>query len=64
MIYPDSFISAGYEYADIDRFVSAPFFRKRFTVRETATAEILIGAACFYKLFVNKLSQRAITDYD
>lgn len=28
MIYPDSFFSAEYEYADIDRFVSAPFFRK------------------------------------
>ena len=53
MIYPDSFIAAGYEYADIDRFVSAPFFRKRFTVPKTATAEILIGAAGFYKLFVN-----------
>ena len=53
MIYPDSFISAGYEYADIERFVSAPFFRKRFTVQETATAEILISAAGFYNLFVN-----------
>ena len=28
MIYPDSFISAEYEYAEIDRFVLAPFFRK------------------------------------
>lgn len=53
MIFPDSLISAGYEYADIDRFVSAPFFRKKFTARETAKAEIVIGAAGFYRLFVN-----------
>ena len=53
MIYPDSFIAAGYEYADIDRFVSAPLFRKKFTAAKTVKAEILIGAAGFYKLFVN-----------
>lgn len=53
MIYPDSFIAAGYEYADIDRFVSAPLFRKKFTAGKTVKAEILIGAAGFYRLFVN-----------
>lgn len=53
MLYPDSFISAGYEYADIDRFVSAPFFKKKFTALKTAKAEILIGTAGFYRLFVN-----------
>ena len=53
MIYPDSFIAAGYDYADIEHFISAPFFRKKFTARETAKAEIVIGAAGFYKLFVN-----------
>ena len=53
MSFPDSFISAGYEYADIEHFVSAPFFRKRFTAKKTASAEIVIGAAGFYKLFVN-----------
>ena len=53
MTYPNSFISAGYEYADMERFVSAPFFRKRFTASKFKTAEILIGAAGFYKLFVN-----------
>ncbi len=53
MLYPDYFIAAGYEYADFDRFISAPFFRKKFTARETAKAEILIGAAGFYRLFVN-----------
>lgn len=53
MIYPDFFIAASYEYADIERFVSAPFFRKKFTAHKTAKAEILIGAAGFYKLFLN-----------
>ena len=53
MRLPDYFIAAGYEYADIEHFVVAPLFRKKFTARETAKAEILIGAAGFYKLFVN-----------
>ena len=53
MIYPDSFIAAGYEYADLEHFVSAPIFRRKFTAQETDKAEILIGAAGFYKLFVN-----------
>ena len=53
MIYPDSFITAGYEYADIERFVAAPFFRKKFTALKTVRAEIVIGSAGFYKLFIN-----------
>ena len=53
MNYPDSFISAGYEYARMEHFVSAPFFRKKFTVKKTEKAEIIIGAAGFYKLFLN-----------
>ncbi|MDD6284887.1 MAG: family 78 glycoside hydrolase catalytic domain [Firmicutes bacterium] len=53
MIYPNSYIAAGYEYADLERFVSAPFFRKKFTAHKTAKAEILIGAAGFYRIFIN-----------
>lgn len=53
MIYPDFFIAAANDYADIEHFVSAPFFRKKFTASKTARAEIVIGAAGFYKLFVN-----------
>ena len=53
MNYPDSFISAGYEFADMEHFVSAPFFRKKFTVGRIKTAEVIIGAAGFYKLFLN-----------
>lgn len=53
MIYPDFFIAAGYEYADLEHFASAPIFRRKFTAQETDKAEILIGAAGFYKLFVN-----------
>ena len=53
MIFSNSFIAAGYDYADIEHFVSAPFFRKKFTAREIAKAEIVIGAAGFYKLFIN-----------
>lgn len=53
MIYPNSFIAAGNDYADIEHFVAAPFFRKRFTASKTIHAEIVIGAAGFYKLFLN-----------
>ena len=51
--YPDYFIAAGYEFADMENFVSAPFFRKKFTVGRIKTAEVIIGAAGFYKLFLN-----------
>ena len=51
--YPDSFIAAGYEFADMENFVSAPLFRKKFTVGRIETAEVIIGAAGFYKLFLN-----------
>ena len=53
MKFPDSFISAGYEFADMEHFVSAPFFRKKFTAKDVVTAEIIIGVAGFYKLFLN-----------
>ena len=53
MNYPKTFISAGKEYADIEHFVPAPFFRKKFTAEKTETAEIIIGAAGFYRLFIN-----------
>ena len=47
MNYPNSFISAGYEYADIEHFVSAPFFRKKITAPKFKSAEIIIGVAGF-----------------
>ena len=50
---PNNFIAAGFEYADIERFVPTPFFRKKFTASNFQKAEILIGAAGFYKFFVN-----------
>ena len=33
--------------------MSAPFFRKKFTALKTVRAVIVIGAAGFYRLFVN-----------
>ena len=53
MDFPGNFIAAGYDYADLDHFVSAPFFRKKFTAEKTVMAEIVIGAAGFYRLFIN-----------
>ena len=51
--YPYSFITAGNDYADIEHFVSAPFFRKKFTAAKNAKAEKIIGASGFYRLFIN-----------
>lgn len=53
MVFPDSFIAAGYEYADLDHFVAAPLFRKSFVAPQNSKAELVIGAAGFYKIFVN-----------
>lgn len=53
MNYPNSFIAAGCEFADIAHFVPAPFFRRKFTALKIAKAEIMIGTAGFYRLFVN-----------
>lgn len=53
MIYPDSFISAGNKYAELDCFVSAPYFRRTFDASQPVCAEIVITAAGFYKLFIN-----------
>ncbi len=53
MDFPQAFISAGAEYADIGHFVPAPFFRKKFKAEALAAAEIIIGAAGFYRLFLN-----------
>lgn len=53
MNFPVNFIAAGYDYADLDHFVSAPLFRKKFIAEKTVMAEIVIGAAGFYRLFIN-----------
>lgn len=53
MIFPNKYIAAGTDYADLEHFVPAPIFRKKFTASGTVKAEIIIGAAGFYKLFIN-----------
>ncbi|MGN0493528.1 MAG: family 78 glycoside hydrolase catalytic domain, partial [Acutalibacteraceae bacterium] len=53
MNYPNSFIAAGYEYADIEHFAASPFFRKKFRAPKIVNAKVLIGAVGFYKLFIN-----------
>lgn len=53
MDFPQAFISAGAEYADIGNFVPAPFFRKKITAEKIKAAGIIIGAAGFYRLFLN-----------
>ncbi len=55
--YPDYFIAAGYEFADMENFVSAPFFRKKFTVGRIKTAEVIIGAAGFFTVCLPKTAR-------
>ena len=53
MIFPNCFIKATNEFNTPEKFVAAPYFRKVFTVKETAEAQIKIGSCGFYKLFIN-----------
>ena len=52
--FPQQFICAGYEYADYDRPVPAPYLRRSFTLEnQPDSAEILVTGLGFYRLFVN-----------
>lgn len=52
--FPQKFICAGYEYADHDRLVPAPYLRRSFTLEnQPDSAEILVTGLGFYRLFVN-----------
>lgn len=53
MSFPKCFIKATKEFTTTEKFVSAPYFRKVFTVKSSADAQISIAACGFYKLFVN-----------
>lgn len=53
MSFPKHFIKATNEFNTPQKFVSAPLFRKVFTVNTTAEAQIKIAACGFYKLFIN-----------
>lgn len=53
MSFPKCFIKATNEFNDVKKFVSAPYFRKVFTVNEAADAQIKIAVCGFYKLFIN-----------
>lgn len=53
MSFPKCFIKATNEFNTPEKFVAAPYFRKVFTVDETAEAQIKIAACGFYKLFIN-----------
>lgn len=53
MSFPKCFIKATNEFNTPEKFVAAPYFRKVFSVDETAEAQIKIGSCGFYKLFIN-----------
>ena len=54
MLFPGNFIAATTEYTELDRPVPAPYLRRSFTLKQRAVkAEMLIGAAGFYELYVN-----------
>ena len=65
MKFPKCFIKATNEFNTPQKFVAAPFFRKVFTVSETAEAQIKIGSCGFYKLFINgeNITKGALAPY-
>lgn len=65
MNFPKCFIKATNEFNTFEKFVSAPYFRKVFTVNDTADAQIKIAACGFYKLFVNgeNITKGALSPY-
>ena len=65
MDFPNGFIAAGYEYTELNKPVPAPLFRKKFTASKPEKAEIVIGAAGFYRLFINgnEVTKGALAPY-
>lgn len=53
MNFPKCFIKSTNEFTTTEKFVAAPYFRKVFTVENSADAQISIAACGFYKLFIN-----------
>ncbi len=53
MNFPKCFIKATNEFNDPEKFVAAPYFRKVFTVKSAADAQIKIAVCGFYKLYIN-----------
>lgn len=52
-MFPNDFVCAEYAVADYDTRVPAPLFQKNVTITDTKDAELIIGCAGFYDLFVN-----------
>lgn len=53
MYLSDKFISAGEEYFEIGKSVSAPYLIRKFNFDSAQSAEITITGLGFYKLFIN-----------
>lgn len=53
MNFPKNFIRATTKFNTPEKFVAAPIFRKVFTVKTAADAQIKFAACGFYKLFIN-----------
>lgn len=53
MNFPKKFIKATKEFADFDKHVPSPYFRKVFSSEKEAEAEVVITACGFYKLYCN-----------
>ncbi|MCL2285489.1 MAG: glycoside hydrolase family 78 protein [Firmicutes bacterium] len=54
MKFPEQFIAASHEYCTFEKHVNAPLLRREFNLSgPVAEANLLIGAAGFYELYVN-----------
>ncbi len=65
MNFPKKFIRATNEFNTPEKFVAAPYFRKVFTIKTAAEAQIKIAACGFYKLFINgeNITKGALAPY-
>ncbi len=65
MNFPKGFIKATNEFNTREKFVAAPLFRKVFTNKTAADAQIKIAACGFYKLFINgeEITKGALAPY-
>ncbi|MBQ1553618.1 MAG: family 78 glycoside hydrolase catalytic domain [Clostridia bacterium] len=66
MRFPENFVYSGPRYTTFEDHVPAPLFRREFTLDAVPdTARLLIGAAGFYRLFVNgtEITKGALAPY-
>ncbi|MBQ6019844.1 MAG: family 78 glycoside hydrolase catalytic domain [Clostridia bacterium] len=54
MVFPKNFVYAGPEYAEYDKFVPSPYFRKTFEIDDPALpCRVVVTGLGFYRVWIN-----------